>query len=316
MGTWGPGLYSADMALDLRATIGALLRLPFDEQRIVEVLCDGERKAANDPQDEDHTTFWLVLADQFAKRGIASADVRAKALDIIDNERDLGMLAARGMKEKDLRKRAAALQKLRAALSGTPRPVRRSTLKAPLPYTLDVGVLYVCPVRGSAAINTYRGRTDFDGSPWIPDGFRQFVVLARGKAFGYLPWYQPIVTIATVTERPTLAHARDELWWKIELPHTCSARSFKVLEIDAIGAVPLDPAKVRARFPYWPRGRVFFGTDGTVNAVNDICISDTMVTSSHDWASLLARGTPPTESPTVMRTLDAILSDGGRLEPA
>ena len=310
MGTWGAGLYSADMALDLRATIGALLRLPFDEARIVEVLREGEQKAASDPQDEDHTTFWLVLADQFAKRGLVSADVRAKALDIIDSERDLSMLAARGMKESDLRKRATTLQKLRATLFNTPRPARRSTLKAPLPYTLDVGVLYACPVRGSAAINTYRGRKDFDGSPWIPDGFRQFIVLARGRAFGYLPWYQPIVTIATVTQRPTLARARDELWWRIELPHTLSARSFKVLEVEAIGAVPIDLAKVRARFPYWPRGRVFFGIDGTINAINDICISDTMVTSSHDWASLLARGTPPTESPTVMRTLDDILNDG------
>src|SRR3954451_10230300 len=129
MGTWGAGLYSADMALDLRATIGALARLPFDEERIVDVLCDGEQKAANDPQDEDHTTFWLVLADQFAKRGLASAQVRTKALDIIDNERDLTMLAACGMGEADLRKRAATLQKLRAALSSTPRPARRSTLK-------------------------------------------------------------------------------------------------------------------------------------------------------------------------------------------
>jgi len=310
MGTWGAGLYSADMALDLRATIGALLRLPFDEQRIVEVLRESEQKAADDPHDEDHTTFWLVLADQFAKRGIVSADVRGKALDIIDNERDLSMLAARGMREAELRKRAATLQKLRAALFATPRPVRRSTLKDPLPYTLEVGVLYACPTRGSAAINTYRGRKDHDGSPWIPDGFRQFVVLARGKAFDYLPWYQPIVTIATVTARPAPAQARDELWWRIERPKTCSRGSFKVLEIEAIGAVPVDLAKVQARFPYWPRGRAFFGIDGTIDAINDVGIGDTMVTSSHDWADLLARGTPPAESPTVMRTLDDILSEG------
>jgi hypothetical protein len=309
MGTWGAGLYSADMALDLRATIGALLRLPFDEQRIVEALCDSKRKAANDPQDEDHTTFWLVLADQFAKRGLRSDRVRAQALDIIDNRRDLSMLAARGMKQAALRKRATTLEKLRAALSATPRPVRRSTLKAPLPYTLELGVLYACPVRGSAAINTYRGRKDFDGSPWIPDGFRQFVVLARDKAFGYLPWYQPIVTIATVTERPTLANARAELWWKIELPKTCSERAFKVMEIEAIGDVRIDLAKVQARFPYWPRGRAFFGIDGTVDAINDVGIGDTMVTSSHDWADLLARGTLPSESPIVMRTLDEIWSD-------
>lgn len=54
----------------------------------------------------------------------------------------------------------------------------------------------------------------------------------------------------------------------------------------------------------------FFGIDGTVNAINDVHIGDTMVTSSHDWATLLARGAPPAESPTVMRTLDDIVSDG------
>src|ERR1051325_10211995 len=234
MSAWGAGLYSADMALDLRATIGALMRLPFDDGRIVAMLRESERQTADDPQDEDHTTFWLVLADQFARRGIVSDDVRAKALDIIDNERDLAMLAARGMKQTDLRKRAATLQKLRAALFETKRPARRATLKAPLPYTLEAGVLYACPVRGSAAINTYRGRKNFDGSPWISDGFRQFVVLARGKAFGYLPWYQPIVTIATVAERPMLARARDALWWRIELPKTSSEPAFQVLELEAI----------------------------------------------------------------------------------
>ncbi|MBV8839042.1 MAG: hypothetical protein JO000_21115 [Alphaproteobacteria bacterium] len=146
MGTWGAGLYSDDMALDLRSTIGALVRLPFDEPRIVEILCEGEEKAANDPQDEDHTTFWLVLADQFAKRGLMSSRVRDKALDIIDSERDLAMLAARGMTGAALRKRSATLQKLRAALFVSPRPARRATLKAPLPYTLEVGKLYACPV--------------------------------------------------------------------------------------------------------------------------------------------------------------------------
>ena len=310
MGAWGAGLYSADMALDLRARIGALLRLPFDQERIVEVLCESEQKAANDPGDEDHTTFWLVLADQFARHGLVSARVREKALDIIDNDRDLGMLAARGMTQPALRKRAATLQKLRAGLFGTRRAARRSTIEAPLPYTLEVGTLYACPTRGSAAINASRGRKDFDGSPWIPDGFRQFVVLARGKAFGYLPWYQPIVTIATVSAPPTLARARDALWWRIELPKTCPARVFKALEVEAIGPVPIDLAKVQASFPYAPRGRAFFGIDGTINAINDVHIGDTMVTSSHDWAALLARGTPPTAGPTVIPTLDDILSDG------
>src|SRR5437763_6729859 len=71
MGAWGPGLYSSDMAAAMRGVIKSALRLPFDEDRIVDILCEGEQKTASDPDDEDHTTFWLVLADQFEKRGVA-----------------------------------------------------------------------------------------------------------------------------------------------------------------------------------------------------------------------------------------------------
>jgi hypothetical protein len=46
MGAWGIGLYSSDMAADMRSTVKSVLRLPFDENRIVDILCDGERKAA------------------------------------------------------------------------------------------------------------------------------------------------------------------------------------------------------------------------------------------------------------------------------
>ena len=84
MGAWGAGLYSSDMAADMRAVIKSALRLPFDEDRIVDILRDCERGAADHPDDEDHTTFWLVLADQFEKRGVAHAPARDKAIAIID----------------------------------------------------------------------------------------------------------------------------------------------------------------------------------------------------------------------------------------
>ena len=71
MGVWGSGLYSGDFALDLRSTIGAVCRLPFDSDRLLEVLCESEPDAAFDGNNEDHTTFWLLVADQFARRGIA-----------------------------------------------------------------------------------------------------------------------------------------------------------------------------------------------------------------------------------------------------
>lgn len=308
MGSWGSGLYASDIACDLRAMIGAVARLPLDDERLVDILCERETQTANDPADEDHTVFWLVLADQFAKRGLVSARVRERAIAIIDEGRDLAAHEGRGLTGAALTKRARMLGELRTRLVAAPMPQRpRTTLKAPQPYTLEVGTLYACPTLGSAAINTHRGRKHFDGSPWIPDGFRQFVVLARGRAFDYLAWYQPIVTIATVVAPPRLEDARADLWWTIETPKTCAAQYFKKLEVQTVGALAIDFAKVRERFPRGRRGVCFFGCDGTPAAVNDVGIGDTMVTSTHDWAKLLARGTPPTEGPTVMRSLSDIL---------
>ena len=64
MGAWGIGLYSGDFARDLKATISAVCRLPLDEESLVEAVCGSEASAAADPADEDHTIFWLVVADQ------------------------------------------------------------------------------------------------------------------------------------------------------------------------------------------------------------------------------------------------------------
>lgn len=170
------------------------MRLPLDEDRVVDILCDCERRAADDPNDEDHTTFWLVLADQFEKRGVAHPSTRDKAIAIIDRGDDLDMMEKRGMMQADLRKRSVKLAELRARLSAAPRLSKpRATIKAPEPYILEPGVLYACPVKGSSCIKPHLGKKNADGSPWSPDGWRQFVILDRGRAFDYLAWYLPLV---------------------------------------------------------------------------------------------------------------------------
>ncbi len=79
MGIWGTGLYSGDFAKELSSAARAVSQLPFDGDRLAELLCSVEPGAANNRADEDHTTFWLVVADQFAKRGIASEGIRRLA---------------------------------------------------------------------------------------------------------------------------------------------------------------------------------------------------------------------------------------------
>ena len=311
MGAWGAGLYSSDMAADMRAVIKSALRLPFEEDRIVEVLSDCERQAAADPNNEDHSTFWLVLADQFEKRGVAHAPTREKAIAIIERGDDLFMMEKRGMKQADLRKRGAKLAELRARLAAAPgRSKPRATIKEPQPYVLDVGVLYACPVKGSA-VSLYPGRKNRDGSPWIPDGWRQFVILNRGRAFDYLAWYHPLVCKKPVAEKPRLADAGADLWWKLDTPKTCHARDVDRMEIAAIGPLPLDLDKARARFARTRPGYAFLGLDGRSWAVNDITIGDSMFPSSHDWDTWYGpRGLLPDEGPTMMRSLAEILAGG------
>src|SRR5579863_8783078 len=116
MGVWGAGLYSGDFAADLRSTVGAVCRLPFDGNKLVDILCEGNPAATN-PEDSDHSTFWLVVADQFAKRGIVCDRARDEALRIIDSGSDIAMMVKLGMSQSDLTKRQKMLAELRARIS-------------------------------------------------------------------------------------------------------------------------------------------------------------------------------------------------------
>jgi hypothetical protein len=113
MGSWGTGLYSSDFALDLRQLIGAVARLPFEPDRLLEILCETEPAAAGQADDPDHSVFWLTVADQFAKRGIDCRTARERALAMVDDGTDLALMARLGMAEKDLAKRRKMLAELR-----------------------------------------------------------------------------------------------------------------------------------------------------------------------------------------------------------
>src|SRR6476619_5915355 len=131
MGSWGTGLYSCAFALDLRSAIGALTRLPFDSERLVEIVCEFEPGPAQNPSDEDYTTFWLVLADQFARRGIDSARARERALQIIDDGADLATQQKRGQAAADLARRRRILEELRARIVQPPPSKSRKVLRNP-----------------------------------------------------------------------------------------------------------------------------------------------------------------------------------------
>ena len=269
MGAWGTGLYSGDFAADLRAVIAVVSRLPLDEEGLVESIRAAEKTAADNPADEDHTAFWLVVADQFEKRGIFSVRVRDTALAIIDGGNDAAIMQKLGMKPADLRKRAANLAELRARIVAQPMVSRpRKTMERPEPYVFDVGGVYAYPTRAGDPINPYMGPRYFDRALWSPDGCGLMLIIGRGRAFDYLAWYQAVISIEVVPSIPNRTNIVEEIRWGLPIYGTCSPAHFRKIELEKIGVFPIDPARRDHFFPHLAQG--------TSYAIGDISIANNM----------------------------------------
>jgi hypothetical protein len=147
MGAWGPGIFSDDTAADIRSGYRELLedQLPdgVASQRVIEAYRGLDA-------DEVHV-LWLALAAAQSGLGRLDPDVKARALDVIDNGLGLERWAEAGPTE--LRKRQAALTRLRDKLIG-PQPPRR-VVRRPWRHETDLqpGALLALPLdRGQLAL--------------------------------------------------------------------------------------------------------------------------------------------------------------------
>lgn len=275
MGVFGAGLYSGDFAMDLRGTVSAVARLPYDADKLIEILCESEPAAANNPDDEDHTTFWLVAADQFAKRAIVSERVRDKALVIIDSGADLANLGKLGMDSSGLRKRQKMLLELRERITAPAAPQKqRSVLKKPQTLLMDVGDVLVYPTFGGRCRNPYFASSEKDrmGSmapAWTRDGWSAMVIADCGRAFDFLAWYRPLTISHARPQSPTLDELRGEVLWRLARPGTCSPVHFRRMEFEKIGVLLIDPDKLRQAFPEMrPGARAAISDISIANAVS------------------------------------------------
>lgn len=307
MGVWSTGLYSGDYALDLRSTIGAVSRLPFDGEKLLEILRTHSEGAADNPADENHAAFWFVVADQLHRRGIPCPEARDRALRLIADGSDLSMNRDLGMDAPNLRKRAAVLDQLATRLRTTvtePRP----TLKKPQAFILELGGVYAFPVSRERSINPYfasveeenalrvaarrnhskhpsppealRRYFNYDANDrWVQDGWCAMAVVDRGRAFGYLSWYTPLVLNAAVAEKPTdLTALRG---FGLVRPGTLSAAHFKRMRFEQIGRFDLDLAAV---------ARLFNLRDGAPAAIAGTTISDDLQTTPLAGEPVIYRG--------------------------
>jgi hypothetical protein len=268
MGSWGTGLYSSDFARDLRPLIAALARLPFDPDRLLEILRETEPAAAERTDDPDHSTFWLTAADQFTKRGIDCRTARERALEIIDGGTDLALMAGLGMAEKDLAKRRKVLVELRDRLAAPVAKKPRAVLKAPQPLLLQPGEALAYPMASGQCINPYFPSKERMRPVWRQDSWGACVIIECGRAFDFLAWYRPIVVERAFAEKPVLAELTGPRLWYRERAGTCSKSHYLRMELQPIGIVPLDQERLAQAFQLRRIDRP------TTDAANDISIAN------------------------------------------
>jgi hypothetical protein len=203
MGAWGPGLYQSDTASDLKSKFVRLARLPVSGLELSRRMMDGEASASN-PGDEDHTTFWLVLADQFHRYGIEGGDTLARAVGFIDRGDDDRVMAELEMSSRDRAKRRRELEALKAKwLTPNPKPANRRLLKAPEPFIVAEGDIWAFPVEDGNPPNTYMPAEYIDRT-FKPNGWSAFAIVANRHLLGWFAASFFVRLQADGPERPDL----------------------------------------------------------------------------------------------------------------
>ena len=280
MGVWGTGLYSSDFAQDLRASVKAVSRLPAPPEKLLEYLRASEPSVADDPNDSDHTVFWLTVADQFAKRAIDCPSARERALAIIRDGADLAAMKALGMDDKGLAKRRTMLEELRVRIGAAPQTTKpRAVLKAPEKLIQQVGDLVTYPVCKRDPINPYAGKNSPILKDWHQDGWGALAIAECGLQFDFLAWYRPLVICEALTEEPSLTALMEPRMWLLRNSGTLTPTHASRMQFKTLGRVSIDPARLSRFFPQ--RGSALSCVVSDISIANSIGVRGLGVHEAH-----------------------------------
>jgi len=137
MGTWGVGVFSNDMAADIRDDLRDLIAEGTSAENATSRLRDEYGIGEGGADDHD---FWLGLAAAQHSIGHVDEAVRSRAIEIIEAPEELER-----WQPKDRKRRQAALEKLRERLSQPPPPPKRLRPRVQVDTRLESGqhVLFV-----------------------------------------------------------------------------------------------------------------------------------------------------------------------------
>jgi hypothetical protein len=257
MGSWGAGLYDDDEASDLRQSIALITKIPANGDRLLEILL---KQIGRVPElnEDGGPTFWLVIADQFERRGIHCAQATDRALIAIESGADLNDLESRGQDSRGLRKRKSILDQLKQRLR-SPKPERKIPKKPKPPDAMvQVGDVYSFPTMAGIPFASHViSSADFDRRNFNPDGWGAIVVLDQGRAFDWIPW----CALASVAVDPSKVPALPDLLDGELLYHSqtkgatrCLPKrsEFKDVPFELVGRLELAPEAARSVIAKWP----------------------------------------------------------------
>ena len=197
MGTWGPGIFSNDTACDVRVAYRLALEDGLDDQAAQGQVLDEFAAYLDDEVLTDGPLVWLALAKTQWQLGRLDEHVKAQALDVIDQGRDL--VSWEGSDSYGYRR--AVLRRLRQQLTTPPpprkpiRPPRRldpEAVRRRLPY--QEASVFQLPLRDGRSARGLVARMD-PGSGLI-------VAYFFGPAIEQ-PWtQQPAPTALRLPPRP------------------------------------------------------------------------------------------------------------------
>jgi hypothetical protein len=143
MGSWGPALYSDDLAADLRGDFRDAAGEGLAAEAILDRLVQKYGSEVADP--DAGPTFWLVVADMGWKLGRLDARARSAAMAVIESGGDLD----RWQTGATRRKRAAVLDRLREQLLRPPPNPKRIGRRVAATTDWRVGEVFALRLRSA-----------------------------------------------------------------------------------------------------------------------------------------------------------------------
>lgn len=128
MGTWGTGIFSNDIACDVRDMYRDYLACGYEDDVAEEKVMEYWLPQLINPDEDEEGVFWLALAATEHKYGRMSERVKEKAFYFIRND------SLREWNEKQVKERKKALEKLAQTLST---PSDRKKIPSIHPQTIE-----------------------------------------------------------------------------------------------------------------------------------------------------------------------------------